>query len=256
MGFTLTTMLSAAGLFAGMLLFFELGRRAGRRRLLRDPEGVATGSGPVEAAVFGLLGLLLALTLSGAVSRFEDRRHLIAEETNAIGTAYLRIDLLPRDVQPDIRNLFRRYVTARLAAYRNHAGQTESRELQNRIWSAAIAAGQRPDAAAHAAILVTPALNAMIDITTTRAVALQNHPPKIVYFLLAALSLVAALLAGYVMTTTRLRSWLYMLLVSGTMSVTLFVILDMEYPRFGLIRIDAGDQILAELQQQMLQDGK
>jgi hypothetical protein len=229
-------MLSAAGLFAGMLAFFELGRRAGRRRLLRDPEGIATGAGPVEAAVFGLLGLLLALTLTGAVSRFEDRRHLIAEETNAIGTAYLRVDLLPREAQPDIRNLFRRYVAARLAAYRNHAGQTESLELQ--------------------AMLVTPALNAMIDITTTRAVALQNHPPRVIYFLLAGLSLVAALLAGYVMSTTRLRSWLYVLLVSGTMSTTLFVILDMEYPRSGLIRIDAADRTLAELQQQMLTDGK
>ncbi len=256
MGFTLTTMLSAVGLFTGMLVLFELGRRAGRRRLLRDPEGIATGAGPVEAAVFGLLGLLLALTLTGAASRFEDRRHLIAEETNAIGTAYLRVDLLPREAQPEIRNLFRRYVSTRLAVYRDSTRLTESLELQDRIWSAAIAACQRPDAAANAAMLVTPALNEMIDITTTRAVALQNHPPRVIYFLLAALSLVAALLAGYVMSTTRLRSWLYMLLVSGTMSATLFVILDLEYPRFGLIRIDAADQTLAELQQHMLQDRK
>jgi hypothetical protein len=249
-------MLSAGGLFAGMLLLFELGRCVGRRRLSRDPDGVTTGAGPVEAAVFGLLGLLLALTLTGAASRFEDRRHLIAEETNAIGTAYLRIDLLPREAQPDIRNLFRRYVSARLTSYRDGASQADSLELQDRIWSAAIAAYQRPDATPHAAMLVTPALNAMIDITTTRAVALQNHPPRVIYFLLAALSLFAALLAGYVMSRTRLRSWLYMLLVSGTMSVTLFVILDMEYPRFGLIRIDAADRTLAELQQHMLQDRK
>ena len=107
-----------------MLLCFELGRRFGVARLARDPEGLAKGSGPVEAAVFGLLGLLLAFTFSGAASRFEDCRHLIADETNAIETAYLRVDLLPADTQPGIRQDFRRYIDARLSAYRNAADGT------------------------------------------------------------------------------------------------------------------------------------
>jgi hypothetical protein len=69
--------------------------------------------------------------------------------------------------------------------------------------------------------------------------------------LLAGLSLVCALLAGYVMCGTKVRSWLYMLLVAATMSLTLYVILDLEYPRFGLIRIDGADQVLIELQKHM-----
>ncbi len=83
--------LSAVGLFLGMLMLFETGRCVGKKRLMRDPDSAATGAGPAEAAVFGLLGLLLAFTFSGATSRFEVRRHLITEEANAIGTAYLRI---------------------------------------------------------------------------------------------------------------------------------------------------------------------
>jgi hypothetical protein len=98
MGTTRLGMLLAALLFVGMLILLEVGRRAGVRRQLRDPSG--TGAGALEAAVFGLLALLIAFTFSGAASRFDARRHLVVEEANAIGTAYLRVDLLPPAVQP------------------------------------------------------------------------------------------------------------------------------------------------------------
>jgi hypothetical protein len=85
----------AIGLFLGILFLLEIGRRAGLRRLARDSEGARTGLAVVEGAVFGLMGLLLAFTFSGAASRFDARRQLIVEEANAIGIAYLRLDLLP-----------------------------------------------------------------------------------------------------------------------------------------------------------------
>jgi hypothetical protein len=258
MNFTSSTMVAGGLLFLSMLLACEAGRRIGIARLARDPAGIATGSGPVEAAVFGLLGLLLAFTFSGAASRFEHRRHLIAEEANAIGTAYLRIDMLPADAQPQLRQLFRRYLDTRLETYRNAADaatvaakRSEATQLQVQIWQRAVAGSRRQDAAPQAAMLLLPALNAMIDITTTRAVALQDHPPRIIFLLLGALSLVSALLMGYVMCGTKVRSWFYTLLVATTMSLTLYVILDLEYPRFGLIRIDAADQILMDLHQGM-----
>ena len=84
--------LLCGGLFLGLLLMMEAGRRLGVRRLAADPEGARAGIGAVEGAVFALLGLLIAFTFSGAASRFDDRRHLVAEEANAIGTAWLRID--------------------------------------------------------------------------------------------------------------------------------------------------------------------
>jgi hypothetical protein len=254
MNFSLSILIAACGLFLGMLLCFQLGRRIGVARLARDPNGVATGSAPVEAAVFGLLGLLLAFTFSGAASRFEERRLLIGREANAIGTAYLRVDLLPSDSQPEIRELFRRYLDARVATYRNaedaiatDATLTEVNTLQRAIWAKAVSASARQEATTTAAMLMLPALNEMIDITTTRAVAMKDHPPRVIFLLLAGLSLVSSLLSGYVMCSTRTRSWFYMLLIATTMSVTLFVILDLEYPRFGLIRIDAADQVLIEL---------
>ena len=93
-----------------MLILLEVGRRIGARRLAEDPMGAAAGVGTVEGAVFALFGLLIAFTFSGAAARFDTRRQLIIEETNAIGTAYLRLDLLPVDAQPGLREKFRRYV--------------------------------------------------------------------------------------------------------------------------------------------------
>ncbi|MEY3788920.1 MAG: hypothetical protein RLZ75_3128 [Pseudomonadota bacterium] len=114
MNLTLIALLTAAGLFFGVLLFLEIGQRIGIARIAHNSDGLAKGSGAAEGAVFALLGLLIAFTFSGATSRFEDRRHLITEEANDIGTAYLRVDLLPSDAQPEIRELFRRYVDLRV----------------------------------------------------------------------------------------------------------------------------------------------
>ena len=110
--------LLALGLFVGILAFLELGRRLGKRHLSLDPEGARTGTGAVEGAVFALVGLLIAFTFSGAASRFDARRDLIVQETNAIGTAWLRLDLLPDTVKPAMQGLFRRYLDARIETYR------------------------------------------------------------------------------------------------------------------------------------------
>ena len=118
MAFTLVAILIAVGLFGGMLVMQVVGRRLGEHERRLDPDGKHDGATAAEAAVVGLLGLLVAFTFSGAGSRFDSRRNLIVDETNAIGTAYLRIDLLPADRQPQLRDLFRKYVDARIAAYR------------------------------------------------------------------------------------------------------------------------------------------
>jgi hypothetical protein len=85
-------------------------------------------------------------------------------------------------------------------------------------------------------------LNQMIDITTTRAMATLMHPPLVVFFMLGALALVSALLAGYSMAASGPRSWVHVLGFATVIAATVYVIVDMEYPRFGMIRVDAVDQ--------------
>ena len=248
----------ASSLFLGMLVCLEIGRRMGIRALARDPEGAMSGLGAVEGAVFALYGLLIAFTFSGAPSRFDTRRQLIAEEANAIGTAYLRLDLLAADSQPALRELFRKYLDSRLAVYRKlpdieaaKAELSRSEELQREIWAKATDATRSPDSHPDAAKLLLPALNQMIDITTTRTMAARIHPPLIIFGLLFVLALLCSLLAGFGMAGSKQRSWLHILAFAAITVISVYVILDIEYPRAGLIRLDAYDQVLVELRETM-----
>ena len=225
MDHTVSAILFAVGLFLGMLLLFEVGRQLRTKELRADHEN-GSGLGAVEGAIFALFGLLVAFTFSGAMERFDAHRSLIAEEANTIGTAYLRLDLLPPDVQPVLRGLFRSYLDARPGVYRklpdvqaSNTEQVHAKTLQAQIWSEAVEASALPGARPDAAKLL-PALNDMIDITTTRSMAAQSHPPTIIFALLFVLGLGCSLFAGYGAAGSR-RSWLHILGFSVVTAITI-----------------------------------
>ncbi len=254
---SLIAVVFSGGIFLGMLVCLELGRRFGVRQLARDPAGARQGIGAVEGAVFGLLGLLIAFTFSGAASRFDDRRHLIRQEANNIGTAWLRLDLLPATPQDKLRDLFRQYLDSRLEAYAKlpdldafKAGLARSGELQSEIWSKAVAAC-RESGSQPAHMLLLPALNDMFDITTTRSEAMKMHPPKAVFGMLVALAFIASLMAGYGLAGSKARSWIHVIGFVGTMAVTTYVIFDLELPRFGFLNVKEADQVLIDLRESM-----
>jgi hypothetical protein len=233
-----------------MVALVETGRRMGRARKI---EGLSA----VDGAVFGLMGLLMAFTFGSAAARFETRRDLIVEEANDIGTAYLRLDLLPAAQQPSLRDAFRRYVDVRLALYRKVADLESAKaelarmtDLQKEIWEGAVAAC-RESGSQPATMLLLPALNAMIDITTVRTVALQTHQPTVIFVMLALMMLACSLLAGFGMAGGTQRSWLHVVCFAAVLTIAFYVILDLEYPRIGLIRIDWMDQIFRDLRSSM-----
>jgi len=258
MHISLKFLIFAFSLYVGMILFLEIGRRVGQWRAAQEPDGEDKGIGTVDGAVFALFGLLLAFTFSGAASRFDHRRALITQEANAIGTAYLRIDLLPADKQPALRILFRQYLEARIQKFKEYASNPEAShaeyerglKLQGEIWKLAVAgvsAAPVPTVAAQ----IIPALNEMIDITTTRLVATETHPPRIVFYMLFGLGLVVSLLAGYDLAPSKKRPWLHVIAFSTAITATIYVIIDIEYPRRGFIRVDYVDQILVDLLKSM-----
>ena len=243
----------AAAMFVGILLALVIGRRIGRRYLATHGHPGASATGSLETAVFALLGLMIAFTFSGALTRFDVRRAQAVDEANAIGTAYLRVDLLPAAVQPRLRDTFRSYVDARIATYRNlpdvGAARRElarSQKLQGEIWVQAVAATAMPESRAGSALLVLPAINQMFDITTVRMVATQIHPPTIIYAMLIGLGLAASLLAGYQAAGERALGWLHQVGFAGIVAITVYVIFEIEYPRLGFVRIDSIDQVLVD----------
>jgi hypothetical protein len=244
-------------LFFGMILFMEVGRRLRLRSQAEGAEGSAAGLGAVEGALFGLMGLVLAFTFSGAISRFDDRRHLIVEEANDIGTAYLRVDLLPSTAQPQLRELMRRYVDTRIETYRVlpdlDAAMSliaKANDMQRGIWSHAVAA-TKDLTNPQAAMILLPALNAMFDIANTRYWATQSHPPMLIFALLGTLALVCSLLAGYGMGGGKDRNWIHTVGFALILTLTVYVIVDMEYPRMGFIRVDSFDQALVDVRATM-----
>jgi hypothetical protein len=243
--------LAAAFLFFGILASLRAGRRIGLRAIERAGGAPNSNTGSLEAAVFALLGLMIAFTFSGALTRFDLRRAQAVDESNAVGTAWLRIDLLPAQAQPALRDAFRSYVDSRIATYRAlpdieaaRADADRAQALQAEIWKQAVAATRVPGVPTSAEILVMPALNEMFDISSTRLAATRIHPPIIIYLMLIALALVAALLAGYQSAGEKGYDWVHKVGFATIVAATVYVILDIEFPRLGFVRLDAIDQLL------------
>jgi hypothetical protein len=244
--------------FLGILLLLEIGRWVGRVAITRYGRSADANIGSLETSVFALMGLLIAFTFSGALSRFDLRRAQVVDEANAVGTAWLRIDLLPASVQPKLRQTFRDYVDARVSTYRKlpdvDAAKDElarSQVLQDEIWAQAVAATQLPDARMQSELLLMPALNQMFDITGTRTAATQMHPPAIIYAMLICLALLAAMLSGYQSAAEPVHPWIHQVGFAVIMAFTVYVILDLEYPRLGWIRIDTLDELLVQVRARM-----
>jgi hypothetical protein len=252
MAFMLIAAAASFALFLGMLGLEEYGYRRGRARVLRLPGGGRHGLGSVEAAVYGLLGLLIAFSFSGAGSRYEHRRDQIIDEANALSTAYLRLDLLPAERQPSLREKFRTYVDARLSIYRKlpdiDAAESElarANAIQGELWTEAVSAA----VAAGPPVVQTllPALNEAFDIATKRTAAGYWHPPLALFGVLMAVALLSAFLVGDGMSESPTASRLHMVTYAAVLAIVVYVIIDLEFPRFGLIRLTEADRFLAEV---------
>ena len=237
--------------FTGILAMLAVGRRLGKRSIARHGGAGPATIGSLETAVFALLGLMIAFTFSGALQRFDIRRGQAVDEANAMGTAWLRIDLLPPAAQPPLREAMLKYVDSRIATYRKlpdmaavRQEMARSEALQNELWSGVVAAVRLPDARPGVDVVVVPAFNQMFDVSTVRLVATTIHPPMIVYVMLIGLALAAALLAGYQSAGERIPDPLHRLAFAAIIGLTVYVIFEIEYPRLGWVRIDDIDTVL------------
>lgn len=251
MGSFLTVEVIAVGLFFVMLVCLEAGYRTGVPR--PGDDSAHEGLGTIEAAIFALLGLLLGFAFAGAMSRLDARRALIVQEANAIGTAFLRLDLMPAADQPELRRLFRDYLATRLRAYDNTGDRaaterllSQATDLQQQIWKRVVTASQVAPTTVIA-VSVVPAINEMIDVTTSRRVALRTRLPTLILVLLLVVAALSAFMAGYAQAKRRRRSLLHMVVYSAVVATTIYTVLDLDNPRVGLIRLDSSEQILRDL---------
>ena len=263
--FALFALAIAAAFFASSLILLNYGRYLGLRYLQQKKDAAnMAGLTTVEGAVFALIGLLLAFTISGALQRFDERRQLVIQEANAASTAHDRLDLFEGDVGRNLQTKLKDYVEARIDLYRmphdfslwrrselfSPEQQDKIVDLKNKVWDAMVAAC--PQASFRPACAqALPALTNLFEVARLRLGASEKHPPQIVYVMLFGLGLGGSLLAGFGMAAATARSWIHMLIFAATLTVTLYAVTDMEYPRLGLIRIENFDHFLIDAHQQM-----
>jgi hypothetical protein len=241
------------GLFGSMLLFLELGRRLGARQTAKYGEAARTGVGKADAPVFALLALLIGFSFSGAASRFDHRRELVSQQATAILTAWRRVDVLPPDLQQPIRAAFQRYLDALIGMYAHPPSRStalaepvELSQARTDLWSHSVAATVT-DAGEKARMLLLPSLNEVFDVAETERLARRIHTPLMIFVMLGIAALASALLAGYALANGPRRNWMYMIGIAATVGVAMYVIIELEYPRLGLLRVDSMDQALVDL---------
>jgi len=222
---------------------FEIGLGVGKRRSVAAPaSGGASGPqlGAIQGALLGLLGLLLAFSFAAAATRFLERQDLIVTEANAIGTTYLRTDLIDEPHRSVMRQGLRDYVTDRIRLSKlAHRGMTDAdlvqaEALQKTLWQAAIEGlKQRP----AAIVALLDPLNEMIDLQTLRLAAGRKHVPMPVLGVLIVCAVLSMLTLGYGSGVSggRRNPLSYALVV--VVGATLFLIIDLDFPRAGLMQL-------------------
>jgi hypothetical protein len=235
----------AAGLFLFTMGMLKLGVLAGRRDRRTDPR-VDSQASAMQAAMLGLLALLLGFTLSLSLAKFNERSVALVAEANAIGTAWLRTDLLSDARRGVAKELMREYGALRVAALTAATVEKVLRadlavradEVFARLWTVAAEESQaKPD---PAAVAFATSLTSVIDMRGELEAALARHVPQLVLFLLSITVLIVAWMVGYASGTSDIppRSPIFSLMV--LIIVLVFVIIDLDRPRRGFITIDLG----------------
>jgi hypothetical protein len=230
----------------GILLAVEAGYRLGRPRGSRPVHEREALVGGMVAAELGLLAFLLAFTFGMAAERFESRRQVLLDETNAVGTAYLRAAMLQEPQRGEIRRLLREYVNVRLAGVQKSAREEairRSNELQVRLWSQATAVAEK-DARSVPVGLFVGSLNEVIDLHAKRVnLAARHRIPTTVWFVLFAVSVLSFGAMGYQAGLTGSARSPAIGAIALTFAMVIWLIVDLDRPQRGLLRVSQKPMI-------------
>lgn len=223
----------------------EFGRWLGVRASVSGGSNVGT----LEAAILGLLALLISFSFAMALSRFDARRDSVLNEATAIGTTALRARMLPPPHNVESLALLREYVRLRLhmaqpetSSAEFSAGIARSNAIHELLWQQATQAAANNDAMVPTGLLIQ-ALNEMIDQQEKRLTAVRNRVPGIVFLALYGIAIVAAAFTGYANGGGTRNGRLPAYVLGITIAAVILLIQDLDSPRAGLILVDQQPMI-------------
>jgi hypothetical protein len=240
-----SSILIVSVLFLCMLLSVEMGFRIRSRWRKQTVAAEAiTQANAILVSMLGLLALLLAFTFSAALQRYDDRSQVVVAEANAIGTTYLRAQLLPAAMQEGVQDLIRRYLEIRIQEGRLDFSDAEKQELLTRqamlvrgqIWNHAVRAAEQ-DRGAIATALFIQSLNELIDAAAARKAANSRHVPEIVIFLMFATVVISTATLGFASGIAGHRITLAAFVLMMLIALVVYLIIDLDRPRRGAIQV-------------------
>lgn len=216
----------------------RLGTSLGKRRAVlgkeeRDDFAVIVG------ATLTLLGLIIGFSFSMAISRYDQRKNNEEAEANAIGTEYLRADLLPADTAAKVRTLLRSYLDLRILFYEERGSNldkidTRTAQIQNDLWSA-----MRPVAAAQPTPIVSLVVSGMNDVLNSQGytqAAWWNRIPAAAWYLMFLIAICGNVMLGYYLHDVKIKGTLSLVLPL-ILSVSFLLIADIDSPRRGFVHV-------------------
>jgi len=247
------TFVIVAILFILMLVFNRVGFVIHKRQIAKNPESASEGLGPVEGSLLGLLALLLSFTFGMSASRYDARKQSIVQEANDIGTAILRADLFPDSIRTILHTDFKDYVNGRIAYYNSGADADSntialknSAKYSDKIWATVVQQSHDKENTLRSQQMI-PALNSMIDSVSKVEAARNATVPDSIFWFLFLLIITASLIVGYSSNSKKINH----VIVSGfaLMTVlTVFLIMDLDRPRRGIINTEASRQNIIALE--------
>lgn len=231
--------LIVVGLLAGGVMASEIGYRLG---VAYTPRYEAFGRQfeIIRAATFALSAFLIAFAFSGAGTRFVERLDIIVEEANALGTAWLRADLLPEPQRSELKATLKEYTADRVEMLRTQNWSEIDRrlakvgDLQARMWATALAGAQGD---APLMNLVLPPLNDVIDLHTKHLAMVHRHLPHAIMIALLSTAALSLVLVGFGNGRSGSRAPALDAVYAAVLAVALWMTIDLDSPRQGAIQI-------------------
>jgi hypothetical protein len=208
----------------------------------KDEGDEASDKGMLVSAVLGLLALLIAFTFSLSLARYDERRAIVVEEANDIGTAEMRVRLLASPHDANLSRLLQDYAGTRLAYGQSPAAEKAAlaarSAAQRSVIQAAALSALAPEARTPLGSLVTPSINAVLDIGVEREALNAARIPGTILVIVLAYLVLTAMMLGFALTGKRARHRPATIILFASLTLTLAMILDLDRPQRGTIRVD------------------
>lgn len=233
-----------------LIISVEMGYWIGLKAKVEMTQSMKAQISTIQTAILTIFTFLLGFTFAMALSRFDNRKQMVVKESNAIGTAVLRSQLLPENQRAKMNELFKEYVNvefsitsrANVPLKERMKLSQDAKHLQSLMWNEAFAATENNPLSVPAGLFVT-SINQLIDVKTERDIAISNHVPEIVLIGLLIFASLAIGILGYGngLAATHARYPAIILCIVITFSFIL--IIDLDRPNRGLTKVSQESMI-------------